>query len=341
MIIRPVRVSDLPAIERMAHDSGVGVTNLPDQRETLFERIRLSVRSFETDVATYGTEFYQFVLEDEGRLCGTAAIAAAAGFSEPFYSYRNETLVHASASLNVHNKIHALTLCHDLSGESQLCAFFLEPAYHRHPYAAQLLSRARLLFIAQPRERFARRLIAEMVGWTDENGISPFWEAIGRKFFHIDYAQAQHLVATRSKTFVAELMPSYPIYVSLLPDAAQHVIGQIHPDAELPWSILMAEGFEDEDYLAIFDGAPTLVARTDHVRSIAAAKSYFVRHAAPAASHTQPYLLANTATAEFRATLTTGTVDANKLYLPLETCAALGLREGETVTALPVDESLC
>ncbi|WP_052165350.1 arginine N-succinyltransferase [Aquaspirillum serpens] len=63
MIIRPVRVSDLPAIERMAHDSGVGVTNLPDQRDTLFERICLSVRSFETDVATYGTEFYQFVLE--------------------------------------------------------------------------------------------------------------------------------------------------------------------------------------------------------------------------------------------------------------------------------------
>ncbi len=136
-------------------------------------------------------------------------------------------------------------------------------------------------------------------------------------------------------------MPSYPIYVSLLPDAAQHVIGQIHPDAELPWSILMAEGFEDEDYLAIFDGAPTLVARTDHVRSIAAAKRYFVRQAPPSSPHLQPYLLANTATAEFRATVTAGMVEANKLYLPAETCAALGLREGEVVSALSVDESLC
>ena len=37
-------------------------------------------------------------------------IVASAGFSEPFYSFRNETFVHASRSLSIHNKIHVLSL---------------------------------------------------------------------------------------------------------------------------------------------------------------------------------------------------------------------------------------
>ncbi|MBN0855915.1 arginine N-succinyltransferase, partial [Pseudomonas aeruginosa] len=35
---------------------------------------------------------------------------------------------------------------------------------------------------------------------------------------------------TGMKTFIAELMPAYPIYISLLPEAARGVIGQVHPN---------------------------------------------------------------------------------------------------------------
>ena len=46
---------------------------------------------------------------------------------------------------------------------------------------------------------------------------SPFWDAIGRNFFDLNYAAAERLCGLKSRTFLAELMPHYPIYVPLLP----------------------------------------------------------------------------------------------------------------------------
>ena len=50
-----------------------------------------------------------FMLEVDGQVVGTAGLIASAGFTSRFASYRNETLIHASAALGVNNKIHALT----------------------------------------------------------------------------------------------------------------------------------------------------------------------------------------------------------------------------------------
>jgi arginine/ornithine N-succinyltransferase beta subunit len=45
------------------------------------------------------------------------------------------------------------------------------------------------------------------------------------------------------KTFIAELMPAYPIYVSLLPDDAREAIGQVHANTSPARAILEKEGF--------------------------------------------------------------------------------------------------
>ena len=47
--VRAVRVSDLPALECFAEQSGVGMTSLPSDRERLFGRIRRSMASFASD----------------------------------------------------------------------------------------------------------------------------------------------------------------------------------------------------------------------------------------------------------------------------------------------------
>lgn len=44
----------------------------------------------------------------------------------------------------------------------------------------------RFLFIAAFRQYFSRKVIAEMRGYTDEQGRSPFWESVGRHFFSIE-----------------------------------------------------------------------------------------------------------------------------------------------------------
>lgn len=335
LILRPSRIADLPEVERIAEASAVGITSLPPDRDRLYEKIRQSVESFEADRDISGEESYFFVLEDSatGRLMGTSGISAQAGFHDRFYSYRNETIVHASQELGVSNRIHALHLCHDLTGFVLLTSFWIDPSLYESD-VPQLLSRGRLLFLAEHAERFGDKIAAENPGLCDESGHSPFWDAVGRRFFNMDYPQAERLSGGRSKTFIAELMPHYPIYVPLLPPAAQLAIGQLHPVAELPFSILMDEGFESDTYIDIFDGGPTVEARIASLRSIAGQRRLRAQvQDAPVAGSL--HLVANTASEDYRAVLTPALVQGDgSVALPAEAANALQIRTGDAVRAV-------
>lgn len=50
--------------------------------------------------------------------------------------------------------------------------------------------KARFLFIAAFREWFSPHLFAELRGCSDEQGQSPFWDALGHHFFDIPFADA-------------------------------------------------------------------------------------------------------------------------------------------------------
>lgn len=304
LVLRPSRLSDLAAVERIAAASAIGIGSLPTDRDRLYDKIRLSTQALRTEIDLSGEENYFFVLEHvrSGQIVGTSGIAAAAGFGDRFYSYRNEFIVHAADELGVANKIHSLHLCHDLTGASLLTSFYIDPDWSASNWP-QLLSRARLLFMAEQPRRFAERVAAESCGVCDEAGRSPFWDAVGQRFFNIDYAQAERLAGGRSKSFIAELMPQYPIYVPLLPPEAQMAIGQLHPTAELPFELLMNEGFEADTYIDLFDGGPTVDARLDALASVRRNQRRRVQRAAQATAGGVPHLVANTAATSFRATL--------------------------------------
>jgi len=301
-VLRAATPKDLDAYERMAHASAVGITTLPANRSALAERLEQSAQAFASGDDASGEEVYVFVLEDleADRLVGTSAITASAGFADRFFSYRNEMLVHASTALEASQRIHTLHLCHDLSGHTLLSAFYIEPGYE-HTLAPQLMSRARLLFIAEFAQRFSDRIAAESPGLADDSGRCPFWDAVGRRFFEMDYPAAERLAAGRNKAFIAELMPQAPIYVSLLPEEAQWAIGQLHPVAELPFSILIDEGFDTETYVDIFDGGPTVDARVAMLATVAGSRRcmWGLGTAVTPTMH----LVANTRRADFRAVL--------------------------------------
>ncbi len=275
-LFRAASVADLDAFERIANASEIGITTLPADRAVLAAKLARSAQAFASADDSSGEEIYLFVLEDlyaagGPRVVGTSGIAASAGFADRFYSYRNEMVVHHSAALSASNRIHTLHLCHDLTGYTLLTSFFIEPEY-AHTLAPQLLSRARLLFIAEFAERFSDRIAAESPGLADDSGRCPFWDAVGRRFFDMDYPQVERLTGGRSKAFIAELMPHSPIYVPLLPEAAQWAIGQLHPVGELPFSILLDEGFDSETYVDIFDGGPTVEARVAMLKTVAGSR---------------------------------------------------------------------
>ena len=99
LIVRPARLSDLDALERMARAAHPVLHSLPRDRGVLETRVALSEDSFRADVDFPGEEFYLFVLEETRTqaLLGTSSIVASAGYSEPFYAFRNDALIHASS----------------------------------------------------------------------------------------------------------------------------------------------------------------------------------------------------------------------------------------------------
>jgi arginine N-succinyltransferase len=58
----------------------------------------------------------------------------------------------------------------------------------------------------------------------------------------------------------------------MLPENAKTVIGVPHPSGRAAMRMLENEGFAWENYIDIFDGGPTMTARTDQIRSIREAK---------------------------------------------------------------------
>lgn len=337
LVMRPAQMADLADVQRLAADSPVGVTSLPDDAERLGEKIAASEASFAAEVSFNGEESYFFVLEDTatGRLVGCSAIVASAGFSEPFYSFRNETFVHASRELKIHNKIHVLSLCHDLTGNSLLTSFYVQRELVGTA-SAELNSRARLMFMASHPERFADAVVVEIVGYSDDEGESPFWNAVGRNFFDLNYIEAERLSGLKSRTFLAELMPNYPIYVPLLPDEAQESMGQVHPRAQITFDILTREGFETDNYIDIFDGGPTLHARTSGIRSIAQSRVVPVRIGEQQKGGRQ-YLVSNGLLQDFRAVVADlDWVPGKPVELSLEIAEALGVGEGASVRLVAI-----
>lgn len=108
-----------------------------------------------------------------------------------------------------------------------------------------ILSRARLLFMANHPERFSASVIAEIRGVSDESGHSRFWDSLSQHFFNMTFQEADHLSAINHQ-LIAELMPTYPIYVVLLPASAQQVIGKPHPATAKALHILQCYTALDE-----------------------------------------------------------------------------------------------
>lgn len=332
LVLRPVEQTDLPQLQQLARDSLVGVTSLPDDSERLREKIAGSCASFASAAEANGPENYFFVLEDldEQRLVGCSEILATAGFEEPFYSLRNRHFTSASRELNIEHGVPALSLCHDLNDHTLLRGFHIDATLVRTPFS-ELLSRARLLFIAAHAPRFAEAVITEIVGYSDEDGNSPFWDALGKHFFDLPYVEAERLCGLQSRTFLAELMPQYPIYVPMLPQAAQDCIGRIHPDGQEAFDILEREGFETNSYIDLFDAGPTLYARTSNIRSIARSQTASVQQR-PQIDARGRYLLSNDALHGFRAIMAELDFQPDQpLSLTPAMCAALNVTDGSPI----------
>lgn len=334
-LLRPATLEDLDDIERFSKASTFGIHTLKPGRARLAERLERSLKAFAGTEPVRGDEIYHFVLEDlrAGRVVGTSGIVTSAGSNGRFYCYRNEFSVHASEELGISNREHTLRLCEDLSGHSLLSSFYIEPEYGA-TLAPQLLSRGRLLFVRNFPHLFAERIGAENPGLCDETGNSPFWNALGGRFLKMPFPEAEQRTRGRSKSFIAELMPRSPIYVSLLAEDAQWAMGQLHPDGELPFGILVDEGFDVDSFIDIFDGGPIAEARVAMLNTVVSVLDVDVRAATNVEG--EACLVANMERSDFCATLALGEFMDNALQLTPSTIDRLGLPAGARACAVRV-----
>ncbi|WP_265571232.1 arginine N-succinyltransferase [Sphingomicrobium nitratireducens] len=275
--IRAARPDDVDALYDLAKLTGGGFTNLPADKATLEAKLSRSAEGFSREGEGQGDDLYVFMLEnvETGQIRGTCQVFGKVGVKQPFYSYRISTLTQKSAELDRMFSNKLLTLCTDLEGSSEVGGLFLHPA-ERAGGLGMLLARSRYLFIKQHRPRFGARILAELRGVMDQAGHSPFWDAIGGRFFGMTFPEADEFNAVHGTQFIADLFPKSPIYVSMLPESAQAVIGQPHPTGRAALKMLQRENFVWDCYVDIFDGGPTVVAPTDQVKSVADAEWYRV-----------------------------------------------------------------
>ncbi|HEY0790238.1 MAG TPA: arginine N-succinyltransferase, partial [Chthoniobacterales bacterium] len=244
-VLRPVQESDLPSLRRLAASIEGGMTSLPSEPAALEHRIYQSLRAFDHRIKTAGGDHYLFVLENQAgkEVVGTAGITARVGGFDPFYTYEVREERASNEALGIDKTFKVLHLKLDHKGPSELCSLSLKPEY-RKAGLGQLLSLSRFLFMSSFPQRFDARVIAELRGFTNGAGLSPFWEAVGKHFFHQTFAEADFLSGMGHKEFIRDLMPKYPIYVAMLPAGAQAAIGQVHRDAAPALRILLAQGFQ-------------------------------------------------------------------------------------------------
>ncbi|RST30396.1 arginine N-succinyltransferase [Sphingomonas ginkgonis] len=333
--VRPARPADFAAIYEMAKLTGGGFTNLPADKGVLVEKIARSEESFASAEEQQRGDLYLFVLEDPERrlIRGTCQVFGAVGTDRPFYSYRISTLTQHSQELGKTFRNQTLNLTTDLEGCSEVGGLFLHPGERAGGWGA-LLARSRYLFIAAHRQRFGSCVLAELRGVMDQGGHSPFWDALAGRFFGMTFPEADAFNAVNGTQFIADLMPKTPVYVAMLPDTAQAVMGQPHPTGRAALRMLQEENFKFDCYIDIFDGGPTVTASVDDIQTIRARREFKLAEVAEDGSHKM--IVSAGRLTDFAATFGhVRIIDEGSAALDARAVKLLGIEPGQTFHAAP------
>jgi arginine N-succinyltransferase len=271
------------------------MTSLPPDVAVLKDKIEASVASFAGKNPKSWQESFFFVLEDAdnaGHIAGTCGIKAHIGLSQPFYSYKLTTITQVSSQLNIFSKQTMLQVTNDLTGATEVGSLFLKPSYRRDRLG-KMMSLSRFMFMAAFPQYFSETVIAEMRGVHDVDGNAPFYNALPKKFFEMNFAKADYINATQGNQFINDLMPKYPIYLSLLPKSARLVVGEVNSASEPAKAMLERQGFKYTGYVDIFDGGPTMIAERQSIDVVKSAKHAKVITIAELSEETEKFMVTN------------------------------------------------
>ena len=119
----------------------------------------------------------------------------------------------------------------------------------------------------------------------------------------------------------------------------------MHGDGELPFSILMDEGFEADTYVDIFDGGPTVEARVETLRTVRLQRRMTVSTSMPNLAETIEAgkavmsIVANTKSEGFRSTIAPVVVGngSDHIGVSREVALLIDVDDGDAVRVVPLD----
>lgn len=331
LIIRPAEVADLDALISLANSTGGGLTTLPPDPINLSNKIAWSFESFFKNMDAVGEDYYFMVLEetDTNTIMGTTAIFTGIGSSVPFYNYRLMKKIQVSKEPELRMETEMLTLVNDYTGATELGTLFLHPEHRKGP-AGRFLSKCRFMLMKAFPERFNEIIVAELRGWVDENGTSPFWDAIGKKFFQMSFHEADRINGSGNNQFIGDMMPKYPIYTNLLNDEARDVIGKPHDSSAAALKLLKDEGFAYHGAVDIFDSGPLVDVRMENIRTINMAQNVKLSATKPVVDGKE-MMIANKDLNEFRSTFSAVEFNQKGVVVSDQVAALLKIIPGDDI----------
>ncbi len=328
-IVRAVQLDDLDQLWSLIEQATYGLTTLQISKDQLSERVEHSHFAFTRKTEKASGEPYVLVMEDPsaGGLVGLSCIFSKTGGYEPFYSYRRVTESNYCELLNKVQEVESLHLEKIHDGPTEIGSLFLLPDF-RGQGRGRLLSLSRFIFMHAYPKKFADDVIAEMRGVMSNDDQCPFWEAIGRHFFDMDFPQADNL-STLNKRFIEDLMPHYPIYTKLLPESARAILGEVHDQTRPALAMLKAEGFSKTDLIDIFDGGPVVRCRRMAIDAVRRTQVHRVSQIS-ANIEGDPQIIASLQTG-FRAVIDSVALKHEELTISEVAATALQVQVGDSV----------
>lgn len=329
LVVRPAGPSDLDALMELAILSGRGFTSLPEDEETLLNRLTLSEGSF-TGAIPPREAWYTLMLEDleTGRVEGLCGVRAAVGVARPHFSFRVMTLAQFSSAIGTRFDHQALVLVNECAGWTEVGSLYLRPE-RRSGGAGSLLARSRYMLIGVDRTRFSETVMAELRGYFSPDGTCPFWEGVASKFFHLPFDEADHMVMSTDGQFILDLAPRHPIYVELIAESAQAAIGRVHVEGEAARAMLEHEGFRGSGLVDIFDGGPTYSVPRETIKTIERTTALPVVIGNPVEAPER--LISTLSVPGFRATRAKVRIEDGAAMLDIAAADALRLKDGDLV----------
>ncbi len=318
--------------------------NLPDDREEIRGILEQAHSSFTGAIKDPRRRQYVFVLVDKkkDKIVGTSMIIGQLGRRDAPYIYLDVIQEErVSATLDKHFNHTTLNVGYSYNGPTEIGGLVLSPEYRRVPEKLGLfISYVRFLFIKAHRELFRDEVLAELLPPLEPDGTSHLWDALGRHFTDLSYAEADRL-SKKNKEFIRGLFPEGTIYASLLPKQAQEVIGKVGSRTKGVEKMLRRIGFRYAERVDPFDGGPHFVAPTDEITLVQkTSKMKIARLLTAKKEHPKHGSLVAIDLAEapyFRALLTSFAADDEESG-GLDEAAAqeLGLKIGDEAWVLPL-----